>query len=123
MLCSLLRTMYVIALRSHRRTALIHYDLAHQDSRGFVSRMFSASPHAAKITSLQAEISGLQAMDMQMSRDLQLLRKRKEINELGKTFWGKLMQGLGWGFSAYCVYRVAVVRGFSASLLNILPSL
>ena len=104
---------------SHLPTHLtdLMWPIAHQDSRGFVSRMFSTSPHAAKITSLQAEISGLQAMDMQMSRDVQLLRKRKEINELGKTFWGKLMQGLGWGFSAYCVYRVAVVRDRFAPLL------
>lgn len=62
------------------------------------------------IKSLQAEIAGLEAMDAQMTRDLQLMKKRKEITEMSKTWSGVMIQALGWIFSVYCVYRVAVVR-------------
>lgn len=62
-----------------------------------------------EIKSLQAEIKGLEVMESQMSHDLQLMKRRKEIGELSKTWSGKALQVLGWAFSVYCIYRVAMV--------------
>jgi hypothetical protein len=67
-------------------------------------------PFPAEIKALQAEIKGLEVMESQMSHDLQLMKRRKEIKELSKTWSGKALQALGWAFSVYCVYRVAMVR-------------
>lgn len=63
-----------------------------------------------EIKSLQAEIKGLEVMESQMSHDLQLMKRRKEIGELSKTWSGKALKALGWAFSVYCIYRVAMVR-------------
>lgn len=62
-----------------------------------------------EIKSLQAEIKGLEVMESQMSHDLQLMKRRKEIGELSKTWSGKALKALGWAFSVYCMYRVAMV--------------
>ncbi|CAD6567989.1 MAG: hypothetical protein CYPHOPRED_002285 [Cyphobasidiales sp. Tagirdzhanova-0007] len=79
----------------------------------FFGRMFGQSPHAGKIKSLEGEIAGLEALDSQMSNDLQLMRRRKEISEMGKTWSGKIRQAMGWMFSLYCVYRIIM------SLINL----
>lgn len=44
-----------------------------------------------------------------MTKDLQLMRKRMEITELGQTWYGKFRQAMGWIFSLYCVYRIVIV--------------
>ena len=64
----------------------------------------------SEIKSLEGEIAGLEALDSQMSNDLQLMRRRKEISEMGKTWSGKIRQAMGWMFSLYCVYRIIMVR-------------
>lgn len=65
--------------------------------------------YSLEIKSLQAEIKGLEVMESQMSHDLQLMKRRKEIGELSKTWSGKALKALGWAFSVYCMYRVAMV--------------
>lgn len=52
-------------------------------------------------------------MESQMSHDLQLMKRRKEIGELSKTWSGKALKALGWAFSIYCMYRVAMVGSFA----------
>jgi len=37
------------------------------------------------------------------------MKRRKEIGELSKTWSGKALKVLGWAFSVYCIYRVAMV--------------
>lgn len=116
---------------------------AHDDDggKGFFS-MFTSSPNAAseynwtyksnrnqsidqlthakcvlkktEIKSLQGEIKGLEIMESQMSHVLQLMKRRKEIGELSKTWSGKALKALGWAFSVYCIYRVAMVSSADA---------
>lgn len=102
-------------------------------SQGFFSKVFGSSPHATstlsantvyyeadcingitEVKSLQDEIAGLEAMEAQMTRDLHLIKRRKEISELSKTWTGFARQTLGYIFSIYCVYRILVVSTFTA---------
>lgn len=75
--------------------------------------MLSIPSVDTEIKALRAEIGGLEVMESQMNHDLQLMRRRKSISEMGKTWTGTALQAMGWLFSIYCVYRILVVSGAS----------
>lgn len=52
-------------------------------------------------------------MESQMTREVQLIKRRKEISELSQTWTGYARQALGYIFSVYCVYRIAVVSAIA----------
>lgn len=73
------------------------------------SRWTSSTPAAANLASLQVELQAMEGMELQMVRDVAVLRKRKELREMGRTVKGRLWLAAGWALSVYCVWRVFVV--------------
>ncbi|KDN42091.1 hypothetical protein K437DRAFT_258032 [Tilletiaria anomala UBC 951] len=67
-----------------------------------------------EIKILRAEIWALEKLAQSMRDDLDALRKRERRVQWSKTWKGRLMIGIGWGFAGYCVFRIAL------SLLSLL---
>lgn len=78
-------------------------------SQSVFSRWTSSTPAAAHLKNLQVELQALEGMESQMVRDVTLMRKRKELREMGRTFKGRLWLAAGWALSVYCVWRVFLV--------------
>ena len=79
-------------------------------SSSFFSRLTSTKPaHETNLISLELELKSLESMEEMLMNDLERLKKRKLMNELGRTFSGRIWLGLGWGLSIYCVWRVFIV--------------
>lgn len=57
----------------------------------------------------------MEALEYQMSRNLEVLRQRRERTKFSGTFRGKLYNFGGRLFALYCVARVLSVNLFSAS--------
>lgn len=54
-------------------------------------------------------MKALEGLEGQMMHDVALLRRRKEMRELGRSFKGRLWLAAGWALSVYCVCRVFLV--------------
>ncbi|KAK4699495.1 hypothetical protein P7C70_g6765, partial [Phenoliferia sp. Uapishka_3] len=72
------------------------------------SRWTSSTPAAAQLASLQVELQAMESMEIQMVRDVAVLRKRKELREMGRTVKGRMWLAAGWALSIYCIWRVFV---------------
>ncbi|KAM0752890.1 hypothetical protein T439DRAFT_184970 [Meredithblackwellia eburnea MCA 4105] len=72
------------------------------------SRWTSSTPAAAHLASLQIEVKAMENMETQMVRDVAIMRRKKELRELGRSFKGRLWLAAGWALSIYCVWRVFV---------------
>ncbi|KAI8453907.1 Abscisic acid G-protein coupled receptor-domain-containing protein [Phakopsora pachyrhizi] len=59
-----------------------------------------------KLANLQQEISGLQAMETQMTSDVIRMNERREYSEYSRTIPGMLLKIANWSLSVYCVYRL-----------------
>jgi len=75
------------------------------DGSSLMTTLFTASSHP-KTTQLQQEIAGLEAMEIQMISDLNLLKERKEYHEYSRTIPGMALNIANWFLSVYCVYRL-----------------
>lgn len=42
-------------------------------------------------------------------KDVAVLKKRKQMREMGRTVQGRLWLAAGWALSVYCVWRVFIV--------------
>lgn len=84
-------------------------------SQSILSRWTSSTPAASHLASLEVELKCLEGMEGQMVKDVALLRKRKELREMGRTMKGRVWLALGWALSIYCVWRVFIVRCVSPS--------
>ncbi|CAH7668498.1 Abscisic acid G-protein coupled receptor-domain-containing protein [Phakopsora pachyrhizi] len=60
----------------------------------------------SKLANLQQEISGLQAMETQMTSDVIRMNERREYSEYSRTIPGMLLKIANWSLSVYCVYRL-----------------
>lgn len=58
------------------------------------------------------EISGLEALEYQMSRNLTALREQQKEAYYAQTLRGRLLNYGGFLFAIYCVYRIIVVSVF-----------
>ncbi|KAF9519368.1 hypothetical protein BS47DRAFT_28087 [Hydnum rufescens UP504] len=74
-----------------------------REGGSWVSRVFSgADAHA----SLREEIAGLEALEREMSRDLEGMMARQVRAAYERTVRGRIWTGIGVGIGVYCVYRV-----------------
>ena len=57
-------------------------------------------------SSLSQEVSGLLALEYEMSRNLELLKQRQADAKFSKTLAGRLFNWGGRLFALYCIYRI-----------------
>lgn len=55
------------------------------------------------------EIQGLEALEYQMTRNLQGLTQQREEAKFSRTLTGRLFYWAGRLFAVYCVYRIIMV--------------
>ena len=55
------------------------------------------------------ELEGLEALEYQMSRNLETLRERHKAEKFGKTFKGMVYNVFGRLFAVYCIIRIISV--------------
>lgn len=58
---------------------------------------------------LQLELSGVEALERQMTADLISMKQRKAYAEYSRTIPGMLLNCANWGLSIYCIYRLFMV--------------
>ncbi|OWZ78966.1 hypothetical protein C365_02615 [Cryptococcus neoformans Bt85] len=80
-------------------------------SSGWMGRIFGGENN--QTASLEAELRGLETMEMQVSRSIKAMKARKRRQDFGHTFRGQIYNILGYVFAIYCAAR----------LLMCLPSL
>ena len=61
--------------------------------------------------SVAQELQGLEALEYQMSRNLEALRERRETARFNRTFKGRAFNVMGRIFTIYCIMRVFSVGG------------
>jgi len=62
-------------------------------------------------SALAQEVQGLEALEYQMSRNLEMLRERRENARFAATLKGRVFAIAGHGFAIYCVFRILSVSG------------
>ncbi|OCH88954.1 hypothetical protein OBBRIDRAFT_813398 [Obba rivulosa] len=62
----------------------------------------------SRLTSALQELKGLEALESQMSQNLEVLRQRQSEAKFASTLSGKLFNWGGRLFAMYCVYRVVI---------------
>jgi hypothetical protein len=60
-------------------------------------------------SALAQELQGLEALEYQMSKDLEMLRQRRENARFSITLKGRVFSIMGHGFAIYCVFRIVSV--------------
>ena len=71
--------------------------------------------HGRKLTAesesstLIQELQGLEALEHQMFKNLEVLRQRRESARFSATLRGRAFDLLGHGFAVYCVFRIISV--------------
>ena len=59
--------------------------------------------------SLRQEITGLEALEREMSRNLERMKAQQARAAYDRTVGGRIWAGVGVGIGVYCVYRIFVV--------------
>ncbi|KAI0633056.1 Abscisic acid G-protein coupled receptor-domain-containing protein [Trametes polyzona] len=80
----------------------------------WLSRALPSWQGSSEASSMAQEITGLQALEYQMSRNLDALKQRRADAKFARTLAGQLFNWGGRLFAVYCVYRIL------ASLLNLI---
>lgn len=60
-------------------------------------------------SALAQELQGLGALEYQMSKNLEVLRQRRENARFATTLRGRVVVVIGHGFAIYCVFRIMSV--------------
>lgn len=60
-------------------------------------------------SALAQELQGLEALEYQMSKNLEELRQRRENARFATTLKGRVFAITGHGFAIYCVFRIISV--------------
>ena len=71
-----------------------------------------------ELTSLQREIDGLIALEYQMDRNLEEMKKLVSASRYNETLGGRILRIAGTVFAVYCVFRSISVRSFPGMLLD-----
>jgi hypothetical protein len=75
---------------------------------------------ALDLSELIQEVSGLQALEYQMTRNLDELTLQRDMAKLSTTFRGRVYNLAGRLFAVYCVFRVVSVSPSLIGLHSIL---
>ncbi|TFK48188.1 hypothetical protein OE88DRAFT_1720292 [Heliocybe sulcata] len=90
-----------------RRAELKRLRNAQPESQtGWLSRMTSSFRGDSQLSSLSQEISGLEALEYQMSLNLEDMKQRQSNAHFSRTLPGKLFNLGGRLFALYCIFRV-----------------
>jgi len=60
-------------------------------------------------SALAQELRGLEALEYEMSRNLEVLRQRLDNARFSRTFKGRTFAVIGHGFAVYCIFRIISV--------------
>ena len=60
-------------------------------------------------SALTQELQGLEALEYQMSKNLEVLRQRRENARFATTLKGRAFAIVGHGFAVYCIFRIISV--------------
>ena len=60
-------------------------------------------------STLAQEIQGLENLEYQMSKDLEVSRQRRDNARFSTTFNGRVFAIIGHGFAVYCIFRIISV--------------
>ena len=60
-------------------------------------------------SALAQELQGLEALEYQMSKNLEVLRQQRESVRFSTTLRGRVFAIAGHGFAVYCVFRIVSV--------------
>ncbi|KAH9851286.1 Abscisic acid G-protein coupled receptor-domain-containing protein, partial [Lenzites betulinus] len=80
----------------------------------WLSRSLPSWQGNSEASSMAQEITGLQALEYEMSRNLEVLKQRQGDGKFSRTLAGKAFNWGGRLFAIYCIYRIF------ASILNLL---
>ena len=80
--------------------------------------------YTAELTSLQNELTGLVALEYQMDRNVESMKRLRAHAQYSRTVQGRALQWAGRLFALYCVFRTLSVSLFrpkhcSSQILNI----
>jgi len=73
---------------------------------GIARRGLTCEPESL---ALAQELQGLEALEYQMLRNLEVLRQRRENARFSTTLKGKVFAIIGRGFAVYCMFRIISV--------------
>ncbi|TFK90899.1 hypothetical protein K466DRAFT_596556 [Polyporus arcularius HHB13444] len=85
-------------------------------SSNWLYRALPTFQGSSEASSLAQEVAGLQALEYEMSRNLDVLKQQQAGAKFSKTVAGRLFNSGGRLFAVYCVYRI-----FSSIVSLILP--
>lgn len=103
----------MLLTKRHRLQTLnrkVAAETSSSQNSGFLTKVvgsFRGSGDATEIRGLKLEISGLEAMEANLSNTLSQLRSRQADSARAATPLGKLLILPTYGFSLYCMYRIA----------------
>ncbi|KAI0651100.1 Abscisic acid G-protein coupled receptor-domain-containing protein [Trametes meyenii] len=80
----------------------------------WLSRALPGWPGSSESTSMSQEITGLQALEYEMARNLDALKQQQADAKFFKTFAGRAFKWGGRLFAVYCIFRIII------SLLNLI---
>lgn len=61
---------------------------------------------------LEIEVRGLESLEKQMVQEIKSMHARQRTMRLQGTARGRILQVMGWLFTAYCVARIVLVSIF-----------
>ena len=67
------------------------------------------TPYMAELTSLQNEQTGLVALEYQMDRNVESMKRLRAHAQYSRTVQGRALQWAGRLFALYCVFRTLSV--------------
>ncbi|KAH9924238.1 Abscisic acid G-protein coupled receptor-domain-containing protein [Amylocystis lapponica] len=73
---------------------------------GWFSRVVPSFRGDSQLSSARQELSGLESLEYEMSRNLEALKQRRANAQFSRTFAGKVFNWGGRMFAVYCVYRI-----------------
>lgn len=108
------RTCTDLAARKADLDRVQHHSSGTASSGWSVSSLWGGDSRSREIKALKSEIFGLSAIAGAMRDDLDRMTSLQHKDELSATLLGKLWILVGWGWAAYCAFRIAL------SMLNLL---
>ncbi|PAV15856.1 G -coupled receptor 89 [Pyrrhoderma noxium] len=101
-------------IQTRRGEELRLQEASAKDSSSWMSRVASSITGSSELASIQQEITGLLALEYQMTRNLEALKSAHSKSKYGRTARGRVIRWMGRIFAVYCVFRSI------SCLLNIL---
>ncbi|EGG09348.1 uncharacterized protein MELLADRAFT_95779 [Melampsora larici-populina 98AG31] len=89
---------------------------ASQSAEGPSSSGIMSLLTGTRTSQLQLELSGVEALERQMTADLNSMKQRKAYAEYSRTLPGILLNCANWSLSVYCIYRLFMASSIRQNL-------